>query len=96
MVGWAKRGPSGTIGTNRIDSQNVVDKMLADFEGGGDPAKLGPAGLDAWCKEKGIHAVSFDDWKKIDAAEVARAGEKSPRRKFVRTRDMLSLVKEKG
>ncbi len=96
VVGWAKRGPSGTIGTNRIDSQNVVDKMLADFEGGGDPAKLGPAGLDAWCKEKGIHAVSFDDWKKIDAAEVARAGEKSPRRKFVRTRDMLSLVKEKG
>ncbi|MEX1036797.1 MAG: FAD-dependent oxidoreductase [Sneathiella sp.] len=96
VVGWAKRGPSGTIGTNRIDSQNVVDRMLADFAGGGNPAKGGPADLDNWCVEKGIHAVSFDDWKKIDAAEVARAGEKSPRRKFVRTRDMLSIVQEKG
>ncbi|WP_339632388.1 FAD-dependent oxidoreductase [uncultured Sneathiella sp.] len=96
VVGWAKRGPSGTIGTNRIDSQNVVERMMADFEGGGDPAKKGPADLDAWCAEKGIHAVSFDDWKRIDAAEIARGGEKSPRRKFVRTRDMLSIVKEKG
>ncbi len=96
VVGWAKRGPSGTIGTNRIDSQNVVERMMEDFAGGGDPAKAGPAGLDAWCREKDIHAVSFDDWKKIDAAEVARAGEKSPRRKFVRTRDMLSVVKEQG
>ena len=96
VVGWAKRGPSGTIGTNRIDSQNVVDRMLADFENGGDPSKAGPAGLDAWCKEKGIQAVSFDDWKKIDAAEVARGGAASPRKKFVRTRDMLSLLKQKG
>lgn len=96
VVGWAKRGPSGTIGTNRIDSQNVVERMTEDFAGGGDPAKAGPAGLDAWCREKDIHAVSFEDWKKIDAAEVARAGEKSPRRKFVRTRDMLSVVKEQG
>ncbi len=95
VVGWAKRGPSGTIGTNRIDSQNVVERMLADFEGGGDPTKKGHAGLDAWCEEKDIHAVSFDDWKKIDAAEVERGGEKSPRKKFVRTRDMLSIVQEK-
>lgn len=93
VVGWAKRGPSGTIGTNRLDSQEVVDLLLADNLRGGDPAKRGPDGLDAWCCEKNIHVVSFDDWKKIDAAEVARAGEKSPRRKFVRTRDMLSLIR---
>ncbi|MCC3304898.1 FAD-dependent oxidoreductase [Sneathiella sp. HT1-7] len=96
VVGWAKRGPSGTIGTNRIDSQNVVDRMLADFDDGCDPAKPGPAGLDAWCREKDIHTVSFDDWKKIDEAEVARGGGTSPRKKFVRTRDMLSIVKEEG
>lgn len=94
VVGWAKRGPSGTIGTNRIDSQNVVDRILKDFENGGDPDKTGPTGLDQWCQEKNIHSVSFDDWKKIDAAEVERAQTSSPRRKFVRTRDMLSLLKE--
>ena len=70
--------------------------MLADFEGGGNPAKGGPAGLDAWCREKGIRAVSFEDWKKIDQAEVARGGGKSPRKKFVRTRDMLSIVQQEG
>ncbi|MAL79909.1 MAG: hypothetical protein CMN55_12490 [Sneathiella sp.] len=95
VVGWAKRGPSGTIGTNRLDSQEVVDRLLSDFATGGDAAKPGPEGLDSWCRAHGIDVVSFDDWKKIDAAEVARAGEKSPRRKFVRTRDMLSLVKDK-
>jgi len=94
VVGWAKRGPSGTIGTNRIDSQNVVDRILSDHEGGGSPDKPGPSGLDKWCQENNIQSVSFDDWKKIDAAEVERAGENSPRRKFVRTRDMLSLLKE--
>jgi NADPH-dependent glutamate synthase beta subunit-like oxidoreductase len=94
VVGWAKRGPSGTIGTNRIDSLNVVDRILKDFEAGGSPEKMGHAGLDKWCEEHDIQAVSFDDWKKIDAAEVDRAGDKSPRRKFVRTRDMLSLLKE--
>ncbi|MEH6546072.1 MAG: FAD-dependent oxidoreductase [Sneathiella sp.] len=96
VVGWAKRGPSGTIGTNRIDSQNVVDKILGDFEKGGSPDKTGPAGLDHWCQEHNIQAVSFDDWKKINAAEIDRAGDQSPRRKFVRTRDMLSLLKESG
>ncbi|WP_373087811.1 FAD-dependent oxidoreductase, partial [Sneathiella sp.] len=54
VVGWAKRGPSGTIGTNRIDSQQVVDRLLADFAGGGDDSKPGPDGLDAWCREKNI------------------------------------------
>ncbi|TNE36992.1 MAG: hypothetical protein EP348_06395 [Alphaproteobacteria bacterium] len=96
VVGWAKRGPSGTIGTNRIDSQNVVDRLLADFEGKGNSARTGGDGLDAFCREKGIDAVSFEDWKRIDAAEVARAGETSPRRKFVRTRDMLSLLRGEG
>lgn len=96
VVGWAKRGPSGTIGTNRIDSQQVVDRLLADFAGGGDDSKPGPDGLDAWCREKNIQAVSFEDWKKIDAAEVARAPASSPRRKFFRTQDMLSVAKGKG
>ncbi|MCR9212591.1 MAG: FAD-dependent oxidoreductase [Proteobacteria bacterium] len=94
VVGWAKRGPSGTIGTNRIDSQNVVDRILEDYINVEDTAKPGPEGLDAWCTENNIHAVSFDDWKKIDAAEKERASDESPRRKFVRTRDMLSILDE--
>ena len=31
VVGWIKRGPSGVIGTNKKDSQDTVDTLLADL-----------------------------------------------------------------
>lgn len=94
VVGWAKRGPSGTIGTNRIDSQNVVDVILNDHCSAPGLNKKGAAGLDQYCHERGIQTVSFEDWKTINLAEQERAGDASPRRKFVRTRDMLSVIRE--
>ena len=30
-VGWARRGPTGTIGTNRPDGYEVAEKIAADF-----------------------------------------------------------------
>lgn len=94
VVGWAKRGPSGTIGTNRLDSQRVVDVIVAHHCDGGDPTKTGARGLDQYCAEKDIQIVTFSDWEKINKAEQTRADEDSPRRKFVRTRDMLKLLRE--
>ncbi|WP_169568783.1 FAD-dependent oxidoreductase [Sneathiella limimaris] len=94
VVGWAKRGPSGTIGTNRLDSQKVVEKIAEDHCDGGDPAKAGARGLDQYCQENGIETVSFSDWQKIKEEEEKRADEDSPRRKFVRKRDMLKLLRE--
>ena len=31
VVGWIKRGPTGVIGTNKKDSQDTVDTLLADL-----------------------------------------------------------------
>lgn len=31
VVGWIKRGPTGVIGTNKSDSQETVDTLLADL-----------------------------------------------------------------
>src|SRR6201990_264946 len=31
VVGWIKRGPSGVIGTNKKDSQETVDTLIADL-----------------------------------------------------------------
>ena len=42
-VGWARRGPTGTIGTNRPDGYEVAEKIAADL-GGGGRAQGGPAG----------------------------------------------------
>ncbi|PBD10494.1 NADP oxidoreductase, partial [Mycobacterium avium subsp. hominissuis] len=39
VVGWIKRGPTGVIGTNKKDSQDTVDTLLADL------ANAGPDGL---------------------------------------------------
>src|SRR5262249_32945476 len=31
VVGWIKRGPTGVIGTNKKDSQDTVDTVMADL-----------------------------------------------------------------
>ncbi len=87
-VGWARRGPSGTIGTNRTDAYGVADLIAADVgEGGG---KAGRAGLDALLVARGTDVVTFRDWKKIEAAEEARARDGAPREKFTRIEDMIA------
>lgn len=78
VVGWAKRGPSGTIATNRADSFAVAEAIVADLKLSGGSTKAGPAGLDAL----GLRHITWTDWKKIDAAEVAGALPGAPRRKF--------------
>ena len=42
--------------------------------------------------ERGVRMVSFSDWRNIDAAEVARAREGSPREKFVAVDEMLAAI----
>lgn len=87
-VGWARRGPSGTIGTNRPDGYNIADAIAEDLQTGG--GKQGRAGLDALMQLRGVEIVQFSDWKKIEEAEIARAREGAPREKFVRIADMIA------
>lgn len=87
-VGWARRGPTGTIGTNRPDGFAVVELISADI--GDDADKPGRDGLDALMEERGVDIVTFRDWQKIEAAENARAREGSPREKFVRLGEMIA------
>ncbi len=87
-VGWARRGPSGTIGTNRPDGYAVVDLIAADIASA--PAKRGRPGLDTLLEARGVEAVTFRDWMNIDRAEIARARADAPREKFVSIDDMLA------
>ena len=34
VVGWIKRGPTGIIGTNKRDAQDIADLLLEDFDAG--------------------------------------------------------------
>ena len=87
-VGWARRGPSGTIGTNRPDGFAIVDLIAEDSAGGS--GKGGRAGLDALLEARGSDIVTFRDWKKIEEAETARARDDAPREKFVHVDDMIN------
>ena len=90
-VGWAKRGPTGTIGTNRPDGFGVVEKIAEDLSAGalGPGGKQGRAGFDALAGERGLDVVTFRDWKKIEEAEAKAAREGAPREKFVDIEAMI-------
>ncbi|MBX7481067.1 FAD-dependent oxidoreductase [Qipengyuania qiaonensis] len=90
-VGWAKRGPSGTIGTNRPDGYAVID--IVDEDIGTGSRKRGREGFDELVEQRGLDIVTFRDWQKIDEAEIAAAREGSPREKFV---DIESMIAARG
>jgi len=86
-VGWARRGPTGTIGTNKPDGFMIAEEIAADQPA---PAgKPGREGLDALIATRGLDIVTFRDWQKIDRAEIERARLGSPREKFVRVEEMV-------
>ena len=87
-VGWARRGPSGTIGTNRPDGYNIIDAVAEDI--GEGEGKAGRPGLDTLLELRGVQVFKFSDWKKIEEAEIARARDGAPREKFVRIEDMIA------
>ena len=89
-VGWARRGPTGTIGTNRPDGYEVAERIAALFPPGGEPSgRAGGDGLDRLLESRGCDPVPFADWQKIEAAEVAAARAGFTREKLVRVPDML-------
>ncbi len=89
-VGWARRGPSGTIGTNRPDGYLIADHIATDI--GPGAGKPGRAGLDALLAARGVAVVTFRDWQKIEAAEHSRARDGAPREKFVDVDAMMAAI----
>lgn len=96
VVGWAKRGPSGVIGTNRADANETVAHMLADAQGRhglvdeAHTAEGARRAIEALVPE----VVGWGEWERIDAEEVARGeAEGRVRRKFIRVEDMLDLLR---
>ncbi len=88
-VGWAMRGPSGVIGTNKIDGQAVARHIVADQNPG---AKPGRPALEAALAQRGAPVTGYDDWLRLDAEEVRRARPKAPRGKFISVSEMLAFL----
>ena len=88
VVGWAKRGPSGVIGTNKSDSSDVMKLLIEDLT----TPKQGK-NLSDLLATKGLVHVSQAQWELINQAEVA-AGEPlgKPRVKFTDRKRMLGFA----
>jgi ferredoxin--NADP+ reductase len=91
-VGWARRGPTGTIGTNRPDGYEVADRIAAEMPSGSAGERSGADGLKRLLESRGVMATDYDDWRKIEETEVANARPGSPREKFVRHADWLRTL----
>ncbi len=89
VAGWARRGPSGTIGTNKPDGAEIAARITADIAPGD---RAGAEGLDLLLAARGLRPVTFADWQAIDAAEVAAASHPAPREKFVRREALRALA----
>ncbi len=96
VVGWAKRGPSGVIGTNRQDSAATVVSMMADLpnlEGIADENR-DPQKMIDFLKASGVDYVNYEEWKRLDAHESARGAEQSrPRVKVTRISEMIEIIR---
>jgi ferredoxin--NADP+ reductase len=98
-VGWAKRGPVGVIGTNKADGDLVARQIAEDIAPDIAPdiarvGRPGGPGLEGLLRGRGVRWVTFADWLRIEAAEVAAAPPGAPRRKLIRINDMLRVLDE--
>jgi len=91
-VGWARRGPSGTIGTNRPDGYEVADQVAAAMPPGNAGDKQGAEGFKRLLASRGVMPTDYDDWRRIEEAEAANARPGSPREKFVRHEHWLQTI----
>jgi NADPH-dependent glutamate synthase beta subunit-like oxidoreductase len=91
-VGWARRGPSGTIGTNRPDGYEVADQVAAAMPPGNAGDKQGAEGFKRLLASRGVMPTDYDDWRRIEETEAANARPGSPREKFVRHEHWLQTI----
>ena len=86
VVGWAKRGPSGVIGTNKSDAAAVVELLVSDLKA---PKSAGDIS-ELLTSQAVIDQLA---WQKINEAEVAAGEAKSkPRIKLIKREDFQKIA----
>ncbi len=86
-VGWIKRGPSGVISSSRPDGVEVAEHIARDFPKSG--SKPGRDALIAMLEKRSVRVVHFEDWQRLEQAEIDRAERPQPRLKFTDIDDMI-------
>ena len=86
VVGWAKRGPTGVIGTNKSDAAAVVELLVADLSAPKDAGNIS----QLITNQKVIDQAG---WLRINQAEVTAGEAKGkPRIKSIKHKELLKLA----
>ncbi|EGC46508.1 NADPH:adrenodoxin oxidoreductase [Histoplasma capsulatum var. duboisii H88] len=106
-AGWVKRGPTGVIASTMTDAFDTADAIAADWashmtsshghaflnssESGG--SGLGWEGVLPEVRELGLRPTSWEDWERIDRAEIERGKAVGKvKEKFGRVEEMLDVL----
>lgn len=98
VTGWAKRGPSGVIGTNKSDAAETVHSLfedVADFEDRAEltvPPRPERAQMIELLADRGVAFTDWAGWLRLDTHETDRgAAQGRPRAKIPDRVGMLDI-----
>jgi NADPH-dependent glutamate synthase beta subunit-like oxidoreductase len=101
VSGWLKRGPSGIIGTNIGDAKDTVATIVHDVQ---ESSMSSPkhhddnessTSLSQLLQERGVAAVDWNAYQKIDAAETSdkrKRNSEQPREKITSREELLQVA----
>ena len=88
-TGWIKRGPVGLIGNTKSDANETIAMLLEDNEAGNLSHEREEDIVELF-ESKGLEHLTWEGWKKLDAAERALGeAEGRERKKFVEWEEMV-------
>lgn len=70
VAGWAKRGPTGVIGTNKHDARETVRSLLADLASISPPPSKDPDAILHLLADRDCRVVDWSGWLAIERAEA--------------------------
>ena len=88
-VGWASRGPTGVIGTNKQGGAKVAKLITNNIKPRNSP---GRNGLKLLLSKLNKRYISKEQWFLINDEEINRASNSSPRLKFTSFTDVFNFL----
>ena len=89
VAGWASRGPTGTIPTNRTEAHHLAQRIEKEVT---DSGCGGRQRLTDHLRANARPFVDYSGWKRIDALEVAGANDGRCRLKLTSINEMLQVA----
>lgn len=92
VTGWAKRGPSGVVGTNKSDAAETVCTLLADLAARESHSSSDPEQILTLLDSRSVDYTNWANWLRLDDNEIQLGNRQGrPRVKTPDLRSMLAL-----